>query len=189
MKPRFFVLLALLISVAAASVWREMNPRQSRSPLDQNTVRSAPVFQLLDQKSRPIQLAGYLNRYRVLLYFFDARLGPDADPVLQQLKTAYPTLKSSGIMVFAISSPLGPDHKATAAAYPFPVLRDTQAGQPGSCSAVWGRAKANPGEMQPAVVEPAAFLIEANGTVRWNGDFPIPVENPRTLISSLVGED
>jgi peroxiredoxin len=187
MKPRFVILLFLLALVLGSTIWRVMTPRHSAEKLSGSVdSRMAPSFQLLDQKNRPIQLNGYLNRYRILLCFFDAAKGPDGDSTLQQLKQCYADLKRAGIMVFAISSPLGPDHKATALTYPFPILRDTLAGQRGSCCALWGRAKFSEGSTTPVIVRPATFFIEADGLVTWEGDAPKPVEDPQMFIASLI---
>jgi peroxiredoxin len=192
MKPRLLILLILLAVVVGTTIWRGVNPRrQTQVFRDQTSVRPAPLFQLLDQNSRPVQLNGYLSRYPILLCFFDAATGPDADPVLQQLKQSYPALKRLGIIVFAVSSPLGPDQKSSAMSFPFPVLRDTLAGQPGSCCVLWGRMKLQDGSTAPVQmqvqVQPAMFLIEANGMVAWEGDAPKPVADPQQLISDLIG--
>ncbi len=187
MKPRFIALMILLTGVVAATGWRIATPRQRvEVNLEAVDMRPAPQFQLLDQHDRPIQLSGYLNRYRILLAFFDATSGPAADPVLRKLKDFHPALERAGIKVFAISSPLNPEHKQSAASFPFSVLRDTLAGQPGSCCRVWGRAASEASSNVTAGVLPASFLIEADGTVRWNGDFPQPVENPESVIANLI---
>ena len=187
MKLRFLALLILLTGVVTATAWRIVTPRVSTTAtLEAVDMRPAPLFQLLDQHDRPIQLNGYLNRYRIVLVFFDATSGPTADPVLKKLKEFHPALKKAGIMVFAISSPLTPEHKQSALSFPFPVLRDTLAGQPGSCCRLWGRAAAELGANQAAPVQPASFLIEADGMVRWNGDLPQPVDDPELMIANLI---
>jgi len=35
-------------------------------------------------------------------------------------------------------------------------------------------------------VQPALFLIEADGMVRWNGDLPQPVDDPELMIANLI---
>ena len=187
MKPRFIALLLLLTGVVAATAWRIATPRQSAgTTLEAVDMRPAPLFQLLDQHDRPTQLTGYLNRFRIVLVFFNANSGPTADPVLKTLKEFHPALKRAGIMVFAISSPLNPEHKQSAQSFPFPVLRDTLAGQPNSCCRLWGRATAEVGVNRPAPIRPATFLIEADGMVRWNGDVPQPVDDPELMIANLI---
>ena len=187
MKLRFLALLILLTGVVTATAWRIVTPRVSTTTtLEAVDMRPAPLFQLLDQHDRPIQLNGYLNRYRIVLAFFDATSGPTADPVLRKLKEFHPALKKAGIMVFAISSPLTPEHKQSALSFPFPVLRDTLAGQPGSGCRLWGRATADVGANRASPVQPASFLIEADGMVRWNGDLPQPVDDPELMIANLI---
>jgi len=187
MKLRFVVFAVLLSLVVGLTLWRAANPRTktvvSLESLDQ---RPAPEFQLLDQNSRPIQLKGYMGRYRVLVYFFASGQPLDSDPVLQRLREVYPTLKRSGVMVFAISSPLGPQEKPKAVSYPFPILRDTVAGQPDSCSTLWGRTQGTQASTTGAKIEPAAFLADATGLVSWKGDFPRPADDAIDLINDLV---
>lgn len=187
MKPRLMVLLVLLSCVAGATAWRVANPRERQSvSMTSLDMRSPPEFELLDQNSRMTRLKGYLGRYRVLVYFFEASRGLDADPVLRRLREVYPALKKSGIRIFAISSPLGPDHKPQSVSWPFPILRDTTAGQPDSCSARWGRTTIAEGVTGPAQVQPAAFLIGATGLVRWANDFPEPAQDAMELVNALA---
>lgn len=187
MKPRPIILVCLLTAVGSATAWRIVHPRQREAvSLASLNARPAPEFQLLDQNNRPIQLRGYLGRYRVLLYFFDATSGPDADPILQRLKDVHGALKKSQVMTFAISTPLSPDQKRQTLSYPFPILRDTLAGQPGSCSYAWGRAALVEGGTGPAKITAAAFFVDATGLVNWSGEFPKPVEDVQVLINAIL---
>jgi len=187
MKPRFIILILLLASAAAATVWRIQNPRQR----DPNSVRladrrPAPPFQLLDQQNRPVQLAGYLNRFRVLLYFFDATAGLESDPVLSRLRETNRDLRRAGIVVVAVSTPLTPEQKTAASDYPFPIVRDTLAGQPGSSSNVWGRTTPPKDSQSIAVVKPGMFLIDQLGFVAWEGSAPKPEPAPLEMIATLL---
>lgn len=187
MKPRFAVLLLLLAIVASATAWRLANPHQRQlvDPAVLNS-RPAPIFELLDQNNRPVRLRGYIGRHRVLLAFFDGRTGPAADLTLQRLKEVLPTLRSQGVMVLGISTPLAPDIKPQTLSFPFPVLRDTMAGAAESCSNRWGvcTAAATPG--QPALIAPSLFLVERNGYVAWEGDHPRPLADSDATISALL---
>ncbi len=187
MKTRFLILVLLLAVVGGLTAWRATHPRtKTRVSLESLNQRPAPEFQLLDQNSRPIQLKGYVGRYRVLVYFFASGQSLDADPVLLRLREVYPALKRSGVMAFAISSPLGPQEKPKAVSFPFPILRDTVAGQPGSCSTLWGRTQGAQTSTAGAKIQPAAFLVEATGLVSWDGDFPKPADDAIDLINALV---
>ncbi|MFN9719640.1 MAG: peroxiredoxin family protein [Planctomycetota bacterium] len=185
MKPRLIVLLVAVSLAAAASLYRATHPipRKAFDPRSL-VVNAAPGFQLLDQHDRQTSLKSYLHRYPILICFYDASTGPDADPVMQELARRYDALKSGGYRVFAISSPLGPDHKPEAQKYPFPILRDTLAGQSGSCSNRWGRLA--DGESNPPIkVRPALFLIRQDGMVSWDGALPRPVEDPFAFLATL----
>ncbi|MEY2727866.1 MAG: hypothetical protein RLZZ458_3733 [Planctomycetota bacterium] len=187
MKPRFIALLLMLATVTSATLWRLANPhqRQAFDPAVLNS-RPAPVFQLLDQNNRPVQLRGYLGRHRVLVAFFDGRIGPAADPTLMRLKEVQPALRSQGVMVLGISTPLAPDIKPQTLSFPFPVLRDTTAGSPESCCNLWGVCTAAATSQQPPVISPALFLVERDGQVAWEGDHPRPLADSNAAISALL---
>jgi len=187
MKPRFIVLLLALAAVTVATIYRAANPhrREAVDPAMQNS-QPAPGFQLLDQNNRPVQLRGYLGRHRVLVAFFDGRTGPLADRVLLKLKEYQPALKAEGVMILAISTPLAPDIKPQALSFPFPVLRDTNAGSPESCSRIWGVCSEPASAGKSAVVMPALFLVDRRGQVAWLGDHPQPFEDPEGAIASIL---
>ena len=185
MKPRFVILIILLSLVAGASFWRMAHPLKTK-PFDPTSLiaKPAPEFRLLDQHDRQTILKSYLHRHPILICFFDASQGPDADPILQTLVQMNDELKSDGYRIFAISSPLGPDHKPEAKKYPFPILRDTLAGQSGSCCNVWGRLR--DGETAiPIRVRPGLFMIQQNGMVRWKDSHPRPIEDPEKFLAEL----
>ncbi|MEY3175761.1 MAG: hypothetical protein RLZZ436_3675 [Planctomycetota bacterium] len=187
MKPRFLLFLLLLSAVTGATVWRMANPhqRQAVDPALLNA-RPAPGFQLLDQNNRPVQLRGYLGRHRVLVAFFDGRTGPLADRVLLRLKECQPALKSEGVLVLAISTPLAPEIKPQTLSFPFPVLRDTIAGTPESCSRVWGVCPQPAESGRAAVISPALFLVDRSGLVAWQGEHPQPLADPEAAIAAIL---
>lgn len=185
MKPRFIILILLLGLFGAMTAWRITHPIP-RKPFDPTSliVNQPPEFRLLDQHDRQTILKSYLHRHEILLYFFDGSRGPDADPMLQKLSEMNDSLMSRGYRIFAVSSPLGPDHKPQAQKYPFPILRDTLAGQTGSCCNVWGRL--SDGETTPPIqVRPALFLIQQNGMVRWKDKYPRPIEDPEKFLTEI----
>jgi peroxiredoxin len=187
MKPRFILLLLVLAAVTVATIYRVTNPHR-REMVDPAMLNSqpAPGFQLLDQNNRPVQLRGYLGRHRVLVAFFDGRTGPLADRVLVKLKEYQPALKAEGVMILAISTPLAPDIKPQALSFPFPVLRDTNAGNPESCSRIWGVCPEPANGGKSAIVTPALFLVDRRGQVAWQGDHPQPLEDPEGVIAGIL---
>ncbi len=185
MKPRFVLLLIAISLASAASLYRATHPFQ-RKQFDPKSliVNAAPEFQLLDQNDRQTNLKSYLHRYPVLIYFFDGSTGPDADPVLQELARKYRS-EVRGVSSLRDLISLGPDHKPESEKYPFPILRDTLAGQSGSCCNRWGRLK--DGETTPPIrVRPALFLIQQDGMVQWDGSFPRAVEDPVPFLAGLL---
>jgi peroxiredoxin len=187
MKPRFLILLVLLTAVVASTAWRLQHPHQA-APASARSIsaRPAPDFQLLDQNNRPVRLQGYVSRHRILIAFFDPRTGPDGDPVLQKLREFYPTLKRAGFVVLAISTPLAPDIKPQILSYPFPVLRDTNAGTPESCCNRWGVSGNLSDQGSPITITPALFLIEQNGLTSWKGEAPEPIADSMAFILGIV---
>ena len=187
LRRRQLILLVLLTVVTATTAWRVLNPKQEQTP-DISLLRTqeAPTFQLLDQNNRPSNLRGYLGRHRILLAFFDGSGGPDADPVMQRLKAVYPALKSAGVRVLAISTPLGPKVKPQCLSYPFPVLRDTSAGQPGSSCVRWGVCDETADPKRPPTLRPSLFLIDRRGLVASTGQWPRPESSPQLTINSLL---
>jgi peroxiredoxin len=149
---------------------------------------AAPEFRLLDQFDNYISLRGFLGRHQIVLAFFDARTGPEADPTLKQLMRFLPALKQAGVVVLAISAPLTPEQKQNARRLPFSVLRDTPAGHPGSVCLTWGTARATAGQTGPGVVSPAVFLIRRDGFVESDGGVPRPADDPGLLIRQLLNE-
>lgn len=190
MKPRFLILIAALIAVASMTAWRLANPMQRDAViLVPEQMQPAPGFQLLDQHNRPVQLAGYINRYRVLLAFFDGQKGLDADPLMVQLREYHPALKRAGVIVLGISTPMSGANKDAAAVWPFPILRDTNAGQPDSCCSTWGcTLPLKDGEVSPHV-RSALFLIRQDGLVPWDGKLPKPVAEPESAVRRILSGD
>lgn len=187
MKPRQLILILCLSVVVLLTIWRIANPRHAAVALTvPGEVRPAPIFQLLDQNGRAVSLKGFLGRHRVLLYFFDGRKGANADPVMVRLRELYPAIRKQGLIVVAVSTPPAPEHKADLLSYPFSVLRDTPAGQPGSCTVQWGRTPVMKSPADKVILVPAAFIIDAAGMVAWDGDFPQPESDAETSLNLVL---
>lgn len=193
MKPalRDFLFLAASCVVVALTAWRMNHPRVPRAegPTVISEVRPAPAFELYDQQSRLVQLDAYLHRHRILLAFFDADVNPEKLDFLQRLREFHPALKQNGVIVLGVCNALPQQIRdPTRVPFPFPILADISAGQPGSVSAAWGCA--GPGTAEnPRLIRPALFLIERSGHVAWQGDFPQPVSDPQQLITLLIEGD
>lgn len=187
MKPRFFILIAALAIVFGLTAWRIANPfRQDALTIVPEQMQPAPGFQLLDQHNRPVQLAGYVNRYRVLLAFFDGTKGLEADPLMVQLREYHSALKRDGVIVLGISTPMAGDLKEASAVWPFPILRDTNAGQPDSCSSKWGCTIPGADGTTVPGIRSALFLIRQDGLVPWDGKSPRPIDQPETAIRRIL---
>lgn len=187
MRTRQLILLLLLTAVTSVTVWRILDPPTGfmADPAALRT-QDAPTFQLLDQNNRPSGIRGYLGRHRILVAFFDGAAGPDGDPVMLRLKEVYTALKANGVRVLAVSTPLGPDVKPQCLSYPFPVLRDTIAGQPQSTCVQWGVCDEIPDPQRPPQLRASLFLIDRRGLVSSDGNRPNAVENPLMTINSLL---
>ncbi len=190
-KPRDVIFLAALCVVFVLTAWRMNNPRgpQPVGPALIGAVRTAPAFELYDQQSRLVQLDAFLHRHHILLAFFDAGVNSDELDFLQRLREFHPALKENGVLVLGVTNTLPQQIRApTRSPFPFPVLADISAGQPGSASAIWGCAR--PGSAgQSWQILHSVFLIERSGHVAWEGDFPQPVPDPQQLIRRLIEGD
>ncbi len=187
MRKRELILLLLLTAVTCVTVWRVLDPPAGFA-VDPATLitQDAPIFQLLDQNNRPAGIRGYLGRHRILVAFFNGAGGPDGDSVMLRLREVAAALKANGVRVLAISTPLAPNVKAQCLSYPFPVLRDTIAGQPQSTCVQWGVCEETTDPQRPPQLRPALFLIDRRGLVNSDGIRPRAVDNPLLTINSLL---
>lgn len=87
----------------------------------------APLFQLQDERLRPLKVSRYVGRHKLLVIFFDGTNGPDKSPLLMQARADYDKLQKTGAMVMAISSALPQHNRAgieRVGEFPFPLLSD-----------------------------------------------------------------
>ncbi|MEJ7590855.1 MAG: redoxin domain-containing protein [Planctomycetaceae bacterium] len=186
MKLREKLFGIMLLVVAAATVWRILTPRDAvQVTATFADERPAPTFQLLDQNGRQSNLQSYLHRHRIVLVFFDARQGLDGDPLMRRIREFAQAIKRTGIKLIAVSTPLIPEFKSQAESFPFPVLHDTRSGYPDSSSVKWGTAIL-PSKGAVADIRSAMFVIEQTGLVEWDGDKPIPVDDPELFLTQLI---
>lgn len=187
-KKRILVLPAAAIIILTACLWRLNNPPPTQAEMDlPGETRQAPAFQLYDQNSKLLKLAAYLGRHRIVIVFYDGQAGPDADPVLQELRKFYPALKAESVVVLGISTALPQENRNNSAQpYPFPLLSDAVAADKNSVHTVWGRLVPPASLDKPAGTKPAVFLIDRKGHVPWSGDLPAAEADTRSLISRLL---
>lgn len=192
---RELAVVAAGLLIATACTWRILTPRTRPAvTMPVADQRPAPAFQLHDQQSRLVNLEAYLHRHRIVLVFFDGVVDPETHPPLKLLREYYPALEQQGIIVLGVSNALPQTLRAQLSRpFPFPLLSDVQAGQPGSACVQWGTVQAaasTPGNLpsdQPALsIQPAVFLIERSGLVDWENNYPRPVSDPSQLIRTLL---
>ena len=186
MRKRALSLPIAAVIIAALCVYKLT--REYDSPPHSAMVVSRPVprplFELYNAKqpSELMRLKSFLGRHRIILVFFDSRLGADRDPRLLRLYRAAGQIEKAGIIVLAVSGALPSENRqATERARKsglrilFPLLSD-----PPSTSAspemgylvhrAWGRYDEQARQPQPGI-----FLIDRAGTVNWIGNKPQPV--------------
>lgn len=155
--------------------------------------RRAPGFALFDHHKppQPVRLEGYLGRHEILLVFFDGEVGFDRDPVVRRLLAQTDELRSSGLIVLAISTAL-PQHNRQVigrlveagvlkpgAPLPFRVLSDVDY----RVHEDWGRW-----DVERQRTRPAAFFVDRAGNVAWSGIAPEPVADIDRLLDERLGE-
>lgn len=187
-NKRILVLPAAALIILTLCLWRLNNPPPTQAEMDlPGETRQAPAFQLYDQDSRLLKLDAYLGRHRIVIVFYDGQAGPDADPVLQELRKFHPALKAESVVVLGVSTALPQENRNNSEQpYPFALLSDAVAVDKNSVHTVWGRLVPPPSLDKPAGTKPGVFLIDRRGQVPWSGDLPQPEADTRTLISRLL---
>ncbi len=193
--PRVLILPAAAILIAGLTAWRLANPPQGVDP-DQLPAmrRPAPSFQLYEQgstekKSRIVNLEAFLHRHRIVIAFFDGQKGPEADPVLQNLRDFYPALKAEGIIVLGIPTALPQENRNNSSQpFPFSLLSDVTATATQSVHRTWGRFVEPSSLDKPTGTKPGVFVIDRAGLVAWEGEFPQPDPSPETIVARLLKE-
>ena len=185
---RILFLAAAALVIAGLCGWRLANPRQP-AVYDPNAIRDlrpAPAFQLHDQDSRIVNLEAFLHRHQIVLVFFDGDAGPDADPVLRELREFHPALDSQGVIVVAVSTTLPQQNRKVEQPFPFPLLSDVLALDGNSAHRKWGRLIEPNTIDQPPRTDPAVFVIDRAGLVEYEGNAPKPVTDPTKVVAELL---
>jgi peroxiredoxin Q/BCP len=88
----------------------------------------APEFTLTDQDGRDLSLTDFLNRGRVLLYFYPADFTPGCTREACMIRDLHEELRRGGLVVAGISPQMPPRHQQFRARHslPFTLLADPQ---------------------------------------------------------------
>lgn len=191
MKPRILILPIAAAIIAGLVAYRLQ--REERRPVASGPVferRLAPNIVLSNQSRQLVKLEGYLGRTRIALVFFDGAAGADADPILLELVEHHSALEAAGIQVVAVSTATRFENEQAeerlGREFPFPLLTDIDPDQPIPAPAhqAWGLY--NPDRDQTRT---GLFLIDRDGTVRWEDGRPNPVADPQLVIAQLTAGD
>ncbi len=154
-------------------------PRQAEVVENLADVRPAEPFSAYDPDNKPVRLGAYLGRHRIVLVFFDGGAGIGGDSVLRELRQNYKRLRSSGVIVLAISTALPQTNRKAfeqIGRFPFPVLSD-----PGlNVHNPWGRVDANGKPI------PGLFIIDRAGNVAWKDGKPKPADNAEQTVLRII---
>lgn len=171
-------------------VFRERQVAQWRLEAPPRTLvprQLAPRFQVADHRRHVVKFERLLGRHRVVLLFFDAKLGAEGDPMLQKLVNCFPAMKKAGIEVLAISD--APPYlnqqaeKNRGEPFPFPLLTDIDLNIPASSPVhrMYGLF-----DKRTQTSANGLFLIARDGTLPVNAQgVPVPVADVDTVIASL----
>lgn len=188
---RILILPAAAIIIFTLSAWRISNPRRS-VVVDVSTLtdsQPAPAFELYDQDSRVFKVESWLHRHAIAVAFFDGTTGPEADSNLIQLRKYYPAIERAGIKVVAVSTLLPQQIRNDFAEFPFPILSDIGASNPGSVHRQWGcLAQAATPDSAPRT-RPAVFLIDGAGRVAWRDGAPAPLDSDADVMKLLLASE
>ena len=188
--PRILILPLAAVIIFGLTMWRIYNPRQGDIPDElPEARRPAPAFHLYDQQKpqRLVKLDAFLHRHTIVVVFYDGKAGPEADPVLVQLREFYPALKRERVIVLGVSTALPQENRNNSSQpFPFPLLSDVAATDPESVHRVWGRFIEPESLDKPAGTKPAVFIIDRAGNVAWDGKFPKPESDRDSVIPRLL---
>ena len=154
--------------------------------------RSAPAFQLFDQHqpSQFVKFERYLGRTKLLLVFFDEKLGMEQDPIMQELLRQADPISQSGVQIVAVSLIPPSQNRAGLERLgleksPFPLLTDVDINGPIPAPA--HRAYGLFDEMT-GQVSTGMFLIDRKQTIAMDtrDGRPYPVDHPFDVISELA---
>ncbi len=149
--------------------------------------RLAPRFELFDQQGQLVKFERYLGRTRLIVVFFDAEQGADADPHLVALRNGMDGVERAGVQVIGISTATRyANRQAEERAgepFPFPLLTDIDPQQPipAPVHQQFGRY-----DVESQTTQTGVFLIDRAGMVAFAGNLPQPVEQPERLIGLLT---
>lgn len=171
MRRLFYILpisAAVILLLVGYKLTRPKPPPVSISEIARRINYPPPLFQLYDEHSQIQRLATYLGRHRMLVVFFDPQQGVASNPLLQQLRDAFPQLHEAGALVMAISDLRPSEHRSgkgrggvaggeAASPFPFHLLSDLD-----------NRVRAQWGALDPETGKPleAVFVIDRAGRIR-----------------------
>ena len=124
--------------------------------------RPVPFFTLVDQHSKPLRLERYVSRHKLLIVFYDAKVGADKDPLLATLRQDYTKLTSWGEKILAISTATPYANRQAiekVGEFPFPLLSDVDYSAQVAFEVVRG---------DPPQTLPSVFLVDRLGIIRWS---------------------
>lgn len=188
MKLRVLILPIAAVIILALVVYRLQRPERrpvAGSAADERHL--APNIVLSNQSRHLVKLEGYLGRTRIVLRFFDATQGADADPILVQLAEHYSNLEASGIQVIAVSMATRFENQQAEDRlgweFPFPLMTDIDPQAPVRAPAhqSWGLYDPDGDQTHTGM-----FLIDRDGTVSWEDGRPRPVADAQVAIEQLI---
>lgn len=154
--------------------------------------RGAPAFQLYDhhKPSQFVKFERYLGRTKILLVFFDGKIGLDADSETRVLLEHAEDLTRHGVQVVAVSlatpqaNRLALDRSGITKA-PFPILTDVDLQGPIDAPAhrLYGLFDEQTGQTRTGL-----FLIDRKQSIAMNlrTGAPYPVDDPQYVIQQLI---
>ncbi len=195
MSSRVLAWFLPVSAVLLVAVTVREHQRARTSPANRPVVRQLsflPVgpklrFELSDSANRPVRLARYLGRHRILLAFLADQDRIEQDALLIRLREVHRSMERRGIIVLAITQALPQETRQAfrrGGSVPFPVLSDVGASAHSakgkSVAAAWGL-----GHDDNSLPTTVAFLIDRGGRVAWNGTTPQPLEHPQALLNEF----
>lgn len=181
MRLRILVLPLAAIILIITVHYRLSHPPERRTPrlISQMPRHPAPEFEGITAENKPFRLQSYLGRYELLVVFFDGERGAIKDAVLSFLRQHLGALKSSGVMVVAVSTALPQQNRE--AAFPEPFVFVTDVAPICEAHRRWGCF--SEADQKP---RGSVFHINRAGQVATKGGLPVPLSEPIRELSALL---
>lgn len=188
-RPRHLFLPFAAVVISLLCAWKMTRTYEDPQFAASDVVLGpAPLFVERNEDLIPIKLSAYIGRHRIIVAFFDGRLGADRSPLLLRLRDEYDELKRRGWVVLAIGDTDPITNRAAgrrAGGFPFEVLADVDGRSVPDYDTLvaWGRFDPETSKARPGLV-----LVDRTGHVRYRNGVPVAEADPDAALDAILAQ-